>query len=271
VKLADQDGNPVPFQRFVAKLDDGTEVGGKTDKEGKAELELANGGNIVFPDLAMADEPAQGDMQPYLLRQGDYLAKLAFAHGFDADKAWNDGKNAELKAKRKNPNILHPGDIVYFPRAPRQGKPLQKGTSNAYAVNVPRTTVRLKLSDVRLFNTSYVVEGLGSIPKGTTGADGGITLQVPVHVRVLNISFPEKHITCAVRVGNLDPVDERSGARRRLEHLGYRRASEVSETEADAEASDRLAFAAFQRKEGLEPTGELDDATKSALTKAHGS
>ena len=39
VKVADQGRNPVPFQRFIASLDDGTEVGGSTDKDGKAELE----------------------------------------------------------------------------------------------------------------------------------------------------------------------------------------------------------------------------------------
>jgi hypothetical protein len=33
-----------------------------------------------------------GDMQPYVVRQGDYLVKLAWVHGFDAEEVWADEK-----------------------------------------------------------------------------------------------------------------------------------------------------------------------------------
>lgn len=52
VELTDEEGNPLPYQRFLVILDDGTEVSGMTDKDGKAELSLTSGGKVVFPDLS---------------------------------------------------------------------------------------------------------------------------------------------------------------------------------------------------------------------------
>ena len=50
-----------------------------------------------------------------MVRQGDYLSKLAFTMGVDADATWNHSGNDELRAKRPNPEMLHPGDILSLP------------------------------------------------------------------------------------------------------------------------------------------------------------
>jgi len=52
VTLKDKDGKPLPHQRFMIKLSDGTEVSGVGDKDGKATLDLDEGGVITFPDLS---------------------------------------------------------------------------------------------------------------------------------------------------------------------------------------------------------------------------
>ncbi|MFO0618677.1 MAG: type VI secretion system tip protein TssI/VgrG [Polyangiaceae bacterium] len=269
ISLSDQDGRAIAFQRFVAKLDDGSEVSGKTDADGKAELELSTGGKIVFADLTFADEPAGGDLQPYVVRQGDYLDKLAFVYGFDADKVWSDGKNSDLKEKRKVPNLLHPGDVVYFPRGPRKGLDLQKGTSNDYTATVPKTKVRIKF--VELTNAPYVVEGLGAKIEGTTDQEGMAAFEVPVHVREVQVLFPKANLKFPVMIGDMDPVDEASGARKRLQHLGHQGYPAADASESDVEAADREALLAFQKARGLEQTGELDDATKAAIVREHGS
>jgi hypothetical protein len=36
-------------------------------------------------------------MKPYVVKQGDYVDRIAHAHGVDPDDIWNDPKNAELK------------------------------------------------------------------------------------------------------------------------------------------------------------------------------
>jgi type VI secretion system secreted protein VgrG len=54
VELTDEEGKPLAYQRFLVIMDDGSEVSGMTDGEGKAEIDLASGGTVVFPDLSEA-------------------------------------------------------------------------------------------------------------------------------------------------------------------------------------------------------------------------
>jgi type VI secretion system secreted protein VgrG len=52
ITLKDKDGKPLAHQRFLIKMSDGTEVSGVGDKDGKATLDLDEGGVITFPDLS---------------------------------------------------------------------------------------------------------------------------------------------------------------------------------------------------------------------------
>lgn len=255
-------------------LDDSSDFAGVTDKDGKAELDLKSSGKVIFPDVTMPhDASSKGPILPYVVRQGDYLSKLAFAHGFDVDEVWNDPKNAELKSSRQSPNLLHPGDLVHFPRPKRVGSPLQKGTTNKYQVNVPMTSVHLVFKNEKgpIANEPYTIEGLGAREEGTSDGDGGLTIKMPIHVREIHVVFPKKYLSYPVRVGDMDPIDEPMGARKRLEHMGYRTPPSDEVSESEAEQQDQKAINAFQRAHGLEPTGKLDDATKAAIVKEHGS
>ena len=49
----------------------------------------------------------------YIVKPGDHLAKIAANHGISSYLTlWTAGDNAELRAKRKNPNVLFAGDVV---------------------------------------------------------------------------------------------------------------------------------------------------------------
>lgn len=52
IKLTDQDGHPLPHQRYLILLEDGTEHSGLTDKDGQVELDLPEDGKIFFPELS---------------------------------------------------------------------------------------------------------------------------------------------------------------------------------------------------------------------------
>jgi Rhs element Vgr protein len=52
VELCDEEGKPLAYQRFLVVMDDGSEVSGMTDKDGKAEVDLKGGGKVTFPDTS---------------------------------------------------------------------------------------------------------------------------------------------------------------------------------------------------------------------------
>jgi hypothetical protein len=51
----------------------------------------------------------------YSVREGDCIGNIAFSRGFEWTTIWNHPNNAALKAKRKDPNLLFRGDIVFIP------------------------------------------------------------------------------------------------------------------------------------------------------------
>lgn len=55
IELADEDGNPLPYQRYVVTMGDGSERSGFLDKDGKAELDfLDESATVTFPGLLRA-------------------------------------------------------------------------------------------------------------------------------------------------------------------------------------------------------------------------
>lgn len=104
IDLKDQDGVPLGYQRFLLKLDDGSDMSGVTDKDGKAELDLKTGGQASFPDASEAD--SKGDMRPHVVRQGDYMQRLGHTLGFP-DSALKDFGTAEQMTFKKQVYNAH--------------------------------------------------------------------------------------------------------------------------------------------------------------------
>ena len=213
--------------------------------------------------------------KPHVIRQGDYLLKLAHLKGFDADEVWNDGKNAELQKARKDPSMLKPGDILFVPDEPRKRLKLNAKQANAFVARVPSVKIAVVIAHdgEPLKNAKYVVEGLGDDTELTTDGEGKVELQAPVHAREVTLRFVETGKRMKIAIGDLDPADTPSGARMRLTSLGFYSGKAEG---ADAYVGhDGLvlgrAVRAFQAASGLDTTGEIDDATREALVAAHGS
>lgn len=208
-------------------------------------------------------------MRPYVVRQGDYLMLLAVRMGFDADTVWNDAKNSDLRAARPNHNILAPGDILYVPEHPPPGLALRPNTTNRYSAQVPTARIVFNLAPPAgdtgggsgaspFANEAYIVEGLGDPRQGSADGNGQVALDVPIDIAEVHLRFDRLGLSVPVRVGHLDPISVPSGVRQRLSHLGH-----CAEDVGDA-------LREFQRAHGLTESGELDDATRSALEQAHG-
>jgi len=163
-------------------------------------------------------------MEPYVVRQGDYLAKLAYQFGFDAGAIWNDGKNAQLRELRPNQNILNPTDILYIPNQADKTpvtQSLSTGTTNAFVSDPPTVNVAIRFLDAPFASQAYSVAELPQLVGLTTGQDGTATLSIPITLDSFTIAFTESGMSFAFDVGCLDPIDTLSGIFQRLQNLGY--------------------------------------------------
>lgn len=215
-------------------------------------------------------------MKPYVIRQGDYLVKLAHVLGFDAEEVWNAAKNAKLRQERKSHNMLVPGDILFVPDEPAPRSRLDAMTSNTYVAHVPRVRVRMRMAvaGTPMKNEAYVVRGIGEDAKERkTDGEGTVAFEADVHVREVEIHFPARELTRTVAIGGLDPIEAPSGLRMRLTHLGFYSAHRGGADGHTGRDENRLdaAVKAFQSANGIAPSGELDPSTKRAIVAAHGS
>ena len=121
----------------------------------------------------------------------------------------------------------------------------------------------------------YVIRGLGELVEGSTDADGKLIVDASIHTREITISLPDQNVSYPIAIGHMDPHQESSGARQRLENLGYFRttgqdAADSAQSEAPADSALHAATIRFQREMGLETTGEIDAVTSKELSRAHG-
>jgi hypothetical protein len=219
-------------------------------------------------------------MKPYVVRPGDYLAKLAFIHGFDAEAVWNHEKNATLKASR-DPAILSPCDILYIPAEedPEEASlPLVCEGTNEYTADVPDVSIELVLKDGEgqpLAGEPFEVVGIADTPKDrSTEGDGTVKFTVPILTEKVTVILTKKNLRYEVRLGHLDPLakEERSvsGICGRLTNLGYFQWNDSVSLEYADEAIAG-ALACFQADNGLPETGLADEKTIEKLKSVHGS
>jgi hypothetical protein len=211
-------------------------------------------------------------MPQYRVKQGDCLASIAAKYGFSEWKTiYDHPNNADLKNKRKNPNALFPGDMVFVPDKEQKFEDGATGQSHSFTVQLPKTKLRLKLKDHEgkaLSGKKYTLEVAGKSVEAKTGGDGLIDQPIPADAAsgTLTVWMDDKTpLALTVNLGHLDPADEVSGAQSRLRNLGFDAGTSDGETDEQLKAALR----AFQKKNGLSESGTLDDATKDKLEQLH--
>jgi hypothetical protein len=164
-------------------------------------------------------------MQPYVVRQGEFLAILAYKLGFDADAVWNDPSNSDLRALRPNPNILAPGDMIQLP-GPTQAAPtsLATGSTNAFVSSAPAVTITQKLvgPDASTYaSRAFSVAELPTLTGLQTDSSGNLTFDAPVTLATATVVFPDSGESWTLNLGAMDPIDSLVGIYKRLQNLGY--------------------------------------------------
>jgi len=212
--------------------------------------------------------------QPYVVKQGDYLAKLAHTYDFDMMEVWHHPLNAELRAARGSPDILYPGDVLYLPMEQGPGgTEVTAKTTNRYRCRVPRIELELVLHEdrkpvakadclARLPGAPTEGEGAAAVP-GRTDADGRVRFELPVTWSRVVVEIPDRQLCWLLAVGELDPPTTPSGVEQRLHNLGYLGAYRGPDAIEQATRN-------FQQDQSLPVTGEADQATQEALAREHG-
>jgi N-acetylmuramoyl-L-alanine amidase len=203
----------------------------------------------------------------HIIEEGESTISLALQYGFFVNTIWDDPANADLKQKRKDMNVLMPGDTVVIPdleikqvsgATEQQHRFKRKGIPAIYRLQVFDFEQPRANQDYRL-----IVDG--QVLRGTTDANGILEQPVPPDAREGELIIGPDEFRLAIDFGYLDPITEISGVQKRLNNLGYL----CGEPDGELDEPTRDALADFQDRFGLEPTGELDDATLKKLEEAH--
>jgi hypothetical protein len=235
----------------------------------------------------------------HTVRQGESVMSIAEGNGFLWETLWNHPKNSTLKAKRGDPDVLMPGDVLHIPdRGEKKESAGVEQCHNFKRKGIP-AVVRLMLrrpkkapdekveqaasnpseykepelkptEDEPMADVPYAVYADGKLVKeGKTGGDGKIEAKIsPAAVGarvVLDPGTPQER-TVNLNIRAMDPIDEVSGICKRLNNLGFQCPPDAAEDGVELASALR----AFQKKHGLDETGKLDGRTRAAIKDAHG-
>jgi N-acetylmuramoyl-L-alanine amidase len=207
----------------------------------------------------------QGDHE---VREGDCMTSIATEHGFFWKTLWNLAENSDLKSARKDPFCLLSGDRVHVPplRKKQETRPC-KAKHRFRRKGVP-ARLKLKVLDFTgqpRKNEEYVLVIDGDSRNGKLDSNG--VLDVPISPMARGGKLRVGDDVYLLALGNTDPVTETTGIQQRLNNLKYH----CGFADGTLNPLTVAAIEQFQGDNGLEVTGEPDEATRNKLHEVHGS
>jgi hypothetical protein len=226
----------------------------------------------MYKGIIMAQQTQGGPVgeEGYLVRPGDCIESIGVSYGLLWQTIWDAGENAELKSVRKNPNVLLPGDRVFIPE--KANNQIACGSDSRHTFvrkGVPselRLTVRY--GGQALANTAFAMNIDGVFYTGETSGDGEVIQTIHPDAKKCHLKVGEEPnmVEYELQLGQQDPIEKLAGIKNRLINLGY----DYSECRGEMSPATIGAIREFQSQEGLDITGEQDQATRDALKTAYG-
>ena len=233
-------------------------------------------------------------MPSHEVKAGEHIVRIAKDAGYRSYRTlWDASENGKLHDKRKNPNILLPGDLVELAKA--KSKKVNAATEKVHRFQV-KSLLDLDFRIVMIDENDKPLAGFACdfLEKGkkvTSDGDGQLEkLDLEPHFELGVINFELKKVDLsergtepaalwqgiekvspvfAVAIGHLDPIDTPSGLQARLNNLGYW-AGELGFADEDAIALE-CAIEEFELEHGLKPKGDPDNAAmQGKLEEVHG-
>ena len=219
----------------------------------------------------------------YRVVQGDYLAKIARKHGFaDWRTIYYHEKNTTFREKRKNPDLIYPGDKIYIPDKNNQTDTVDTGRRHRFRLKMTKVSLFLELKkedDSALEIEQYILNfGSHSLVRKSSDADYCEKLKTGIveellltdettaylFVQPVDKNYEEQKST--LKLGALDPIDETTGIQGRLYNLGHY----TGKIDGIKGPETEDAIRAFQEKYGLKVDGEPGPATQAKLQEVYG-
>ena len=211
----------------------------------------------------------------HVVRPGETVARIAREYGFfDWRTIWEHDDNRALADRRKNPDVLAPGDILVVPDKTQKTVAVPTGQKHVFRTIASPLKLRLILRDFGdepLRNLPCTLSVEGSDLDLETDDEGLLEAAIPPSAERAELRFHDPlvpfELVVPVQIGHLDPVDTLAGQTARLNNLGYP-ADAIDEAD-----STRFEYAVqeFQVDHDLAVDGVCGPATQARLEEAHGS
>lgn len=211
-------------------------------------------------------------MAKHTVKQGECIDSIAFDNGFFWETLWKDSQNAELKQKRKDPNVLFPGDEVFIPDKREKNESGATEQKHRFKRKGVPSQISIVLKDEESKPRSgldYVMEIDGKLFQGKTDSAGRIRQPIPPNAQrgKITIGSGDQIEEYPLQLGNLDPITEISGIQARLNNLGF----PCGEPNGILNDATQQSLRRFQAECKISETGEPDNTTREKLKQEHGS
>ena len=216
----------------------------------------------------MADE----EFTTFAVKQGDCISSIAARAGLLWQTVWKHPRNAELRERRKDPNILFPGDQLAVPK--KRIKHVSRPTEAEHTFVKLGTPAKMKL---RLLHEGepraslpYVCSIDGKLQNGKTDADGYLMIFIPPNAVTGKLFVQnekgEIEDEYLLQLGHLDPLTEINGVQKRLRNLGFE-----CEVTGQLDEQTKAAVTMFRVAHKLESGEAIDENLIAKLKQTHGS
>ena len=213
----------------------------------------------------------------HTVQQGDCLSSIAKQYGFaDWRTIYSHHLNIRFRQKRKDPNVLFPGDQLFIPDKTVKSENCETTKVHTFRLTRKQTRLQLIVRDIDgepLAGKKYKLSVAGATYEGVLpdsamldrpiaadAADGELTVWS-------DETSPEYADTWKLKLGHIDPVENLSGAQARLNNLGY----DCGPVDGIDGPRTQAAVRAFQKNHNLEVDGIPGPQTQAALMKEYGS
>jgi N-acetylmuramoyl-L-alanine amidase len=223
------------------------------------------------------------------VKQGEHLTSIASMYGFrDFRTVWLHPDNSELRALRRNPNLLFPGDEVSIPEKQQKSEPSDTGKLHRFQIKGQKLLLQIIVQDINANarrDTFYLLKVHEDVFGHNTDAKGMTKDKIEDSDRDGELLLDDPRLLFRLKIGHLNPLiespetvaDEKerreaiAGWQDRLNNLGYFAGyTPTNDRQLHWAIEEFQCEHGWNPVKGKKPTGKTDHETRDKLEEVHG-